>query len=109
MLTSLANPIQKFIGATNDHNTEILLSVFNDSSVVSDHGREFSGLKEIKEWADTYYIGMNVTLEIKEVTGTGDNYLVSTLVTGDFEGGPFPFGFHFSVNNDVIAGLKIIG
>ncbi|MFC9711974.1 hypothetical protein ACFTRD_27885 [Paenibacillus sp. NPDC056933] len=43
MLASLANPIQKFIGATNDHNTEALLSVFNDSSVVSDHGRDFSG------------------------------------------------------------------
>ncbi|WP_405153901.1 nuclear transport factor 2 family protein [Paenibacillus sp. FSL K6-0108] len=109
MLTALANPIQKFIEATNDHNMEALLSVFNDSSVVNDHGRDFSGLKEIKEWADTYHIGMNVTLEIKEATGTGDNYFVSTVVTGDFEGGPFPFEFHFSVNNDVIAALKIIG
>jgi hypothetical protein len=73
--------------------------------VVDDWGREFAGATAIAGWSEREFIGVDVTLDVKEVSTSGDDITVGAEVGGrGFNG---PSHFTFSVRDDLFERMTI--
>ena len=103
--------IANFIKAFNNHDTEMLLKLLNDTAVIHDEGHDYRGISEIKNWYEEKAIASKVTLEpIKAVEQNGKT-IVTAKVDGDFDktGLPDPLilDFHFTIDANRVVGLSI--
>lgn len=102
----IPEPINSAVKAANDHDTIGFLSSFEETAVLTDEGQEYHGIAAIKKWSDEKLFGDNVTIDITDITISGDTSVVTAKVDGDFDktGLPDPFvmALHF-----VISGLKV--
>ncbi len=111
MTRELHQPIEAFIQATNNHNTDGFLATLTDDALITDEGQNYRGLAAIKEWSDERYIGANVALQVSDVIDRNGKSIVTLQVDGDFDktGLPDPFymDFHFTLDQNKICLLNI--
>jgi ketosteroid isomerase-like protein len=100
---TLPNAVEKFIAATNAHDTNALAAVFGDGATVRDDGKTWAGEAEIREWIQGHLINPKIVLT---PTSFVDDQLVASG-DGDFPGGPLSFSFAFSIKDDQVTGLAI--
>jgi hypothetical protein len=93
MSYDLPAPVARLLDAANGHDTEAFLASFTEDGVVDDWGREFAGPDAIRGWSDREFIGVEVTLAISGVSGTGGETTVSAEVGGRGFNGPSHFTF----------------
>jgi SnoaL-like protein len=78
----LEPPIGTMIDATNQGDTETLLSVFADDAILTDWGRTFSGKAEIARWNSDENIGTKNKIRVTAVERAGKEVKVSVVVSG---------------------------
>jgi hypothetical protein len=93
MTEQLPTPVLRLLDAVRALDTEAFLAVFDQTGFVDDWGRIFSGPDAIRLWSDKEFIGVNVTLEVTDVTPLGDSTKVRAQVGGDGFNGPSHFSF----------------
>lgn len=107
MSIKLPKIIAAYVQAQNAHDAKAMLACFSESAVVHDEGEKHSGKKAIGEWIDKTtkkYMPHFSPTKIE----VGDKETVLTVeVSGSFEGSPVDLDFHFVIENEMIAGLKI--
>jgi hypothetical protein len=102
---SLPQPVERLLKAANDHDSAAFLASFSEDGVVDDWGREFAGAEAIEGWSEQEFIGVDVTLDVNEVSTDGDDTTVSAEVGGrGFNG---PSHFTFTVRGDLVERMTI--
>lgn len=112
MISKLQQPIINFFNSTNENNPEEFIRAFKEDAFVLDAGREFKGIKEIKEWSKTDFFDVKLTLEPINLIEDENETIVIAKADGNFDktGLPNPLilDFHFIINDNKIDDLKII-
>ena len=107
---AIPRPIATFIRAVNGHDADAFLSSFTNDAVVTDVGQEFRGTAAIKEWGDREIFGVNVTLDVIDVTDRDGQTVVTVKVDGTFDktGLPDPLllDHHFTLDGGKIAAFS---
>lgn len=102
---SLPQPVERLLKAANEHDRAAFLASFTEDGVVDDWGREFAGAEAIEGWSEREFIGVDVTLDVKEASTSGDETTVSAEVGGrGFNG---PSHFTFTVREDLVERMTI--
>lgn len=105
MTTHVPPPVQTLLDAANRGDTDGFLAGFTTDGVVDDWGREFRGADRIRGWSDAEFIGVQVTLVVREVEPRGDGVVVTAQVGGNGFNGPSHFTFR--VDGDRVARMTI--
>lgn len=107
---TLPQPLAAYFAAKNAHDVDGMLALFAPDAVAHDTGENTTlrGTGELAPWIARTTGVYKVTLELTGVAERDGKTVVSTLVSGDFPGSPFPFAYHFTVQNGLIAELTII-
>ena len=81
------------IDAANANDTDAFLGCFTGDGAVDDWGREFKGPDAIRGWSDREFIGVQVSLDVREVSSEADETVVAAEVGGNGFNGPSHFTF----------------
>jgi hypothetical protein len=101
----LPQPVDRLLRAANDRDSAAFIASFTEDGVVDDWGREFAGADAIEGWSEREFIGVDVTLDVDEVSTTGDETTVGAEVGGRGFNGPSHFTFR--VRGDLIERMTI--
>ena len=104
-MASIPQPVQALLDAANEHDTDAFLACFTEDGVVDDWGREFQGADRIRGWSDAEFIGVKVTLAVKDAQTKGNETIVTANVGG--EGFNAPSTFSFQVEGDKVSRMTI--
>jgi hypothetical protein len=97
--------VRRLIEAANANDTDAFLACFTDDGAVDDWNRVFTGAEAIRGWSDLEFIGVQVQLEVREVTSDGNETVVEAEVGGNgFNGASH---FTFAVEGDRVARMTI--
>src|SRR5438105_8862246 len=105
----IPQPIEIYIHAINDHDSQAFLACFSNDAVVNDVGREFRGIAAIKEWSDREIFAVEVTFEVINVAERDGQIIVTGKVDGTFDktGLPDPLliSHYFTLDGEKIVRL----
>jgi uncharacterized protein (TIGR02246 family) len=107
MKTQLPQPIATYMQATNARDTDALLASFTPDAVVTDEGQEYHGVAQIRAWREKTNEKYHFTLDVTDIAEGGNETIVTTLVSGTFDGSPIQLHYHFTLKGDKIAALSI--
>ncbi len=111
-IPKLPQPIETHFRAANAPSPSEFLSCFAPNAFVTDEGKDHHGTAAIKEWSDRAYFGDNLTLDVTDVTQSGDETIVTAKSDGNYDktGLPDPLflDFHFNIKDNKITRLYIV-
>jgi hypothetical protein len=86
--------IADFFRMKNDHD-QGLWTLFAPDAVIVDggEGTEMRGSDEIKKWIQKAISGLNLHTEIRDCKEQDDEWIVDTIMTGDFKASPARFEY----------------
>ncbi len=85
MKTQLPQPIAAYIQATNAHDIDALLASFTPDALVIDEGQKYHGVAQIRAWREKTNEQYQFTLDVIDITEGGNETVVTTLVSGNFD------------------------
>ena len=102
-------PIADFFRMKNEHNDDGLRSLFADDATVVDggEGKKMQGADEIKKWVQKAISGLKLHTEIKNCKEQGGEWIVDTVMTGDFKASPAQFEYFITLSGDKISNLRV--
>lgn len=101
--------IATYIQASNNNDTDALISCFDVNAIVTDEGRTYRGIEEIRQWITESRAVYAFTLEAIGTTPQNEDKVtvVTCRVTGTFPGSPVDLSFFFTLQGDSIVALTI--
>ncbi len=106
----LLKPIEAHFQAINTDDPVTFLSIFADTAVVIDAGKEYHGKTAIKEWSDRDYFGVHLRLEITNAVRDATEIVVTAKSDGDYDKSDLPdplyLDFHFTIEQDKVTRLR---
>jgi ketosteroid isomerase-like protein len=108
MSVKLPKLINTFIKAQNAYDADTALACFSENATVLDEGETLKGKKAIREWMEKTkkkYSPKFRPVSIKESTG---EIIMTTEVSGTFDGSPVNLDYHFKVRNNLIEDLCVL-
>lgn len=102
----LPEPIATYF-ETDKHDGEAIAQCFAAQATVKDEGRTHCGRAAIKAWKTETSAKYSYTSEPIGVEQRGDDYVVTSRLTGTFPGSPVNLRFTFRLEGDKIAFLEI--
>jgi|SRR5712671_5584998 len=105
----LPKSIADFFRMKNDHDDQGLWTLFAPDAVIVDggEGTEMRGSDEIKKWIQKAISGLNLHTEIRDCKEQGDEWIVDTIMTGDFKASPARFEYFITQRGDKISALRV--
>ena len=111
VLSDLPAPLKAFLRATEQRDSEALLSLFTPDAVLTDEGRERRG-DELREWNDKVYIGANVVVHPIHIEERDGSTVLAVTLAGDYAAfgvtAPVQFDWHFKVAGDRIKSIRMV-
>ena len=80
---------------------------FSDDAQVFDEGKTHKGKEEIKDWNEKTNEEYKTKLEAMDVINEDKMTVLTTKVSGTFDGNPIVLKYNFEIENDKISSLKI--
>lgn len=108
MYTKLPQVIAAYILAQNDKDIDKLITCFKDNAVVHDEGVQIHGINAIREWIHKSNVEYQYTTEVIGVLERDDDTIVTSMLTGNFEGSPVSLDYHFALSDNKIVALSIL-
>jgi hypothetical protein len=99
-------PVVRLLDAANSHDTDAFLASFTQDGVVDDWGREFVGAASIRGWSDREFIGVKVTLAVRESAVSPDDVTTINAEVGG-EGYNGPSHFTFNLRDGLVSRMTI--
>ena len=106
---NLPKVIADLVNAQNQYNIMAYANCFTETSIVHDEGKTHSGRNQIRNWIeDSNHKYRSV---IKTLNSESDQFkgILTTEVSGTFDGSPIVLNFHFEFNEGLIQSSKISG
>jgi hypothetical protein len=102
-------PIADFFRMKNERNDSALSSLFSEDAVVVDggEGKTMHGADEIKAWAAKSISGLNLHTEIESCEEQDGQWIVDTVMRGDFKASPARFLYTIELRGDKISALRV--
>ncbi len=93
------------VDAANSGDTDRFLDCFSAGGSVNDWGRIFTGREAIRHWSDQEFIGVKVSLDVRDSSrAAGDTVITAQVGGSGFNG---PSHFTFTVRDGLILTMKI--
>lgn len=106
MENKLTNPIAAYFQAANAHDSSLLSDYFAEDAVVEDEGHEYQGIAAIREWNEATCKKYDLKLEVISVVEEGEQTIVTSQASGNFEGSPALIEHCFTVKNQKVTSLR---
>jgi hypothetical protein len=105
----LPAPIANFFRMKNEHDDDGLWSLFAEDAMVVDggEGRTLHGAAEIQKWIQNSISGLNLHTDVRGCTQRGGEWVLETVVTGDFKASPARFEYFITLDRDKISSLRV--
>jgi hypothetical protein len=93
----------------NGRDDDGLWSLFTEDATVIDggEGKNAQGADEIKKWIEKAISGLNLHTEIRDCKEQDGEWIVDTVMTGDFKASPARFEYFITLNGDKISALRV--
>ena len=100
--------IADFFRLKNEHNDAGLLKLFADDAVVVDsgEGKEMHGADEIGKWIAKSISGLNLQTEIRGSVERDGEWVIDTVMTGNFKASPARFQYFITLKGGKISTLR---
>jgi hypothetical protein len=104
----LPKPVADFFEMKNAHDDEGLWTLFASDAVIIDggEGTEIHGADEIKKWIKKAISGLKLHTEIRTFEEHNDEWVIDTVMSGDFKASPARFQYFISVQEGKISALR---
>ena len=108
-MNKLPQPIADFFQAKNDQKDDDLLPLFSEDAVVVDAGehKTMRGRDEIKQWIKKSLSGLNLHTEIKNYKEQNGEWIIDTIMKGNFPGSPARFEYFITLREHSISSLCV--
>ena len=108
MSSPVPKAIASYIEAYNSRDEKTALASFSEDALVHDEGKDHRGRKAIGAWLHETLEKYQPRLTAGPVTVEDAETVVSMTVSGNFPGSPLTLAFHFRMEKETIAGLKVL-
>lgn len=108
MLVQLPKLIDAYIKAANDYDTDAALKCFSEHATVLDEGETLTGKKSICEWMKKTKNKYSPQFKPLSIQENNDVIIMTTEVSGTFDGSPIKLNYHFKIKNNLIEDLRIL-
>ena len=104
----LPKPIADFFEMKNAHDDAGLLTLLASDAVIIDggEGTEMRGSDEIKKWIKKAISGLKLHTEIREYEERDGEWVIDTVMSGDFKASPARFQYFIIVKDGKISALR---
>jgi len=109
MNVKLPEPIETYFRSSENGALQEAVATFAPEATVFDKGEdlEVAGREAIHLWMADYTSKYKTTLEVTDVAEQDGQFIVTTLVSGNFPGSPAEFVYRFELRNGLIDRLVI--
>jgi ketosteroid isomerase-like protein len=104
---NLPKVIADLVTAQNQYDSLAYANCFSETAVVFDEGKTHTGRKAIQEWIQEANNKYKSVMKPLSITHEGKTSILSTEVSGTFDGSPIILKFHFDMTNGLIQTLKV--
>lgn len=109
MIQTLPKPLATLVKAQNQQDATAYAAVFAADAAVHDEGKDHHGRASIEKWIDAANKEYQATMEVLDYSGTETEGVMTTKVSGTFDGSPVQLKYHLSMINGEIVSLRISG
>src|ERR1700730_5790463 len=104
----LPKPIADFFEMKNAHADDGLWTLFASDAVIIDggEGTEIHVADEIKAWIKKAISGLNLHAEIRDFEERNGEWVIDTIMSGDFKASPARFQYFITVEGGKISALR---
>ena len=108
-MTNLPKPIAEFFRLKNAEDDEALPLLFTDDATVIDAGerKEMRGRAQIVEWIGKSISGLHLQTDVRGWKERDGEWVVDTVLTGNFKTSPARFEYFISLSGDKISKLRV--
>ena len=104
---NLPKAITDLVKAQENFDSAAYANCFTETAVVFDEGLTHKGKTEIQHWIAKANEKYQTVVQPIEYEQTGTKSILTTNVSGSFEGSPIVLKYHFEIINGLIQSLKI--
>jgi hypothetical protein len=106
---NVPTPIDDFFRMKNEHDDAGLWSLFTEDATVIDggEGTKFQGRDEIRKWIHKAISSLNLNTDIRDGSEQGGEWIIDTVMTGDFKASPARFEYFIILNGGKISSLRV--
>jgi ketosteroid isomerase-like protein len=108
MSVKLPRLIETYVKAHNAYDEDAELACFSENATVLDEGETLTGKKAIREWMEKTRKKYTPQLKPLGIEEKGDEVIVTTEVSGTFDGSPVTLDYHFTIRNNLIEDLRVV-
>jgi hypothetical protein len=108
-MNALPHPIAEFFRLKNAEDDRTLPLLFSEDATVIDagEGKEMRGREEITKWIEKSVSGLHLQTDIRGWKEHGGEWIVDTVLTGNFKASPARFEYFISLARDKISRLRV--
>jgi len=100
--------IDTYIKAQNVYDADAALACFAENATVLDEGETLKGKTAIREWMEKTKQKYSPQLRPITIKETTEETIITTEVSGTFDGSPINLDYHFKVRNNLIEDLRVL-
>lgn len=104
---NLPNIISDLLKAQENFDSKAYAACFSETALVFDENETHKGQNEIEKWNEKTNKMYQTQLEVLEFSTNDTTNILTTNITGNFEGSPIVFKYHFELKEGKIDRLKI--
>jgi hypothetical protein len=108
MSVKLPKLIETYIKAQNAYDADIALACFSENATVYDEGETLRGKKAIRDWMEKTKKKYSPQFQPLGIKKTKEETIMTTEVSGTFDGSPVKLDYHFKIKNNLIEDLNIV-
>jgi hypothetical protein len=108
-MATLPEPITEFFRLKNAEDDEGLAQLFSGDATVVDAGerKEMRGRAEIAQWIEKSISGLHLQTHIRDGRERAGEWIIDTVMTGNFKASPARFEYFISLTRDKISKLRV--
>jgi hypothetical protein len=99
--------LASFVKASNERDTESLVTCFTKDAIVYDQGEILRGAEEVRHWIADGFKKYEYVVAPTGVKNAAKVVVLTTVVTGTFPGGRAALDFHCRIDGDKIAVMVV--
>ncbi|AZA53152.1 nuclear transport factor 2 family protein [Chryseobacterium sp. G0201] len=99
--------LKNLLEAQENFDSNSYSECFSDDPKVFDEGKTHKGKEEIKDWNEKTNEEYKTKLEVIDVFNEDQTTILTTKVSGTFDGSPIVLKYKFEIKNEKISSLKI--
>jgi len=103
----LPKVIADLIAAQDKYDSKTFTENFSDEAIVYDEAKTYHGKTEIRQWNEITNAKYKTKYKPLEISTKGDEIVLTTEISGTFDGSPIILKYYFEIKENKITSLRI--